>query len=162
MWTVGPAQSVDPRVVIRECRLQLRRICSKGESAELKPVDIGIAGLSVHSGGSRQVDADLRIGDRRFVVQLVADDVHAKAKVVDQAVVEYVSFGDAAEPAVQRNAQREVEVVGTGLASGLDAVRIGSERFEGAGIGPEKAFGEMIFPAAEFAIPVHRELVIGE
>src|ERR1039458_8997112 len=141
MRTVGPAHGVDPGVVIGKCRLQLCWVSSKGESVELKPVDIGIAGLSAYSNGSGQINANLRIGDRRLVIQLVADDVDAKAKVVDQAVVKYVSFGNAAEPAMQRNVQREVEVVDAGLASGLDAVRIGSKRFEGVGIGPEKAFG---------------------
>ncbi len=134
----------------------------KAEGAELKPVHIGVSGLAVYAGGGGQVDPDLRPGDGRFVVQFVADDVNAKAELIDQAIVEHMGFSDAAEAAVQRNIQREVQVVGTGQASGLDAERIGAERLEGIGIGPEEAFRQTVLAAAKFSIPVRRELVVRE
>ena len=112
--------------------------------------------MSVHSSCGGQIDADLRIGDGRLVIQPVADDVDAEAEFVDQGIVEHVSFGDAAEAAMQGNIEREVQIVGTGLAAGLNAVRIGAEGLKRVGIGPEEALGKTVFPAAKFAVPVQR------
>ena len=154
--TAGPAHRVEPGVVIRERRLQLGGIRPKGPSAELKPVHVGIA------VGGRQVDANVRPGDGRLVIQLVADDVDAKAEFIDQNIAEQVSFGNAAETAVQRNIQGKIQIVGAGLATGLDPVGIRTERLEGIGIGPEEALGQTVFATVEFAIPRFCELVVRE
>src|SRR5579863_8540660 len=71
-------------------------------------------------------------------------------------------FGDAAETAVQGNIQWEVQVVDTGLAASLNAVRIRAERLERIGIGPEEALRQVILAATEFAIPIRRKLVVRE
>ena len=118
--------------------------------------------MAIYPDRSGQVDSNLRARDGRFIIQFVADDVNANAELVDQAVVEYVSFGDAAEAAVQRNIQGEVEVVGAGLAAGLDPERIRSKGLKGIGIRPEEALGQAVLAATEFAVPVQGELVIGK
>ena len=121
--SAGPTHSVDPSVVIGQSRLQLRWVRAKGKAIKLKPVYVGIARLPVYSSCSGQVNAHLRIGNWWLIIQLVADDVYAEAEFIDQTTAEYMCIGDAAEAAMQRNVQGEIQVVGTGLASSLDPVR---------------------------------------
>ena len=85
--TFRPAERVNPSQVVGERRLQLRRVGSEAERAELQTVDVGIASLAVHSRRGGQIDADLCVGDRRLIAEPVADDVDAKAEFVDQALV---------------------------------------------------------------------------
>ena len=157
-----PTRGVDPGVVVGQCGLQLGGIGAKTEGVKLKPVDIGIAGLAVYADGRRQVDANLRIGHGRLVVQPVTDNVDAEAEFVDQGIGENVGFGDAAEPAVQGNIQWEVQVVRARLPASLNAVGIGSERLKGSGVGPEEALRKAILAGAKFTIPVRGELVVAE
>ena len=117
MLAVGPADRVEPDKIVGQRILQLRRIRSKRPAPELQSVHVGIA---FGSGRCGQIDAQLRARNRCLIVQLVADDVDAEAEFVDQVGAEDVSFGQAAEAAVQRDLDREIQIVRCGRESDLD------------------------------------------
>jgi hypothetical protein len=50
----------------------------------------------------------------------VANDVHAKTKLVDQSIAEGVGFRDAAEASPQRDVEGEIQVAGKSRIAGLD------------------------------------------
>src|SRR6516162_715468 len=162
MLAMTPTDRVQPGVIIGERILQLGRIRPKRERVELKTVDIGITGLPIHAFGGWQINSDLRVRDRRLIAELVANDVDSKTKFINQVVAENVCLRDASESAMQGNAQWKVEIVRSRLASGLDTVRIGSEGFESVRIGPEEPLRKTILAAVKVAIPIERELIIGE
>ena len=131
-----PAHSVEPNEIIRQCRLQLRGIGAEGPAPKLQAVHVRIAQGTLGGG---QVNADLRSGNRRLVIQFVADDVDAEAEFVHQVVGENVRFRDAPEAAVQGNFQREVQIVGGRGTTRLNLKGVGTKGFKRIGVGPEEA-----------------------
>ena len=96
----GPAYGIEPHKIIRERRLQLRRIGPKFEGVEVQTIHVWVARLAIDAGRGRQVDADLRPRDRCPVVQPIADDVNPKPEFVHQRVAEDVSLSNAAKAAM--------------------------------------------------------------
>src|SRR5437879_13924701 len=93
----GPAYGIEPHKIIRERRLQLRSVGPKLEGVEVQTIHVWVARLAIDAGRGRQVDADLRPGDRCPVVQPIADDIDPKPKFVHQRVAENLSLGYAAK-----------------------------------------------------------------
>ncbi len=153
---MAPTQRVEPGEIVREGVLQLRRVRAKSPGSELQSVHVGIL------VGGRQIDADVRARDGCFVIELVADDVYPKPEFIHKCVAEEMRLRDAAEPAVQRNAEGEIEIVRARQATGLDSVGIRSERLEGRRVRPEEANGEVILAAAKVTVPVGSELIVGK
>ncbi len=54
------------------------------------------------------MDPEVSSRDGGLVVELVADNVDPKTKLIDQRVREGMSFSDTTEPAVERNVEREI------------------------------------------------------
>jgi len=116
----------------------LGRICAETPGAELQAIHIRIARLPVYANGGRQVDADLRACDGRFVIQFIADDVDAESEFIDEGVAENVGLSDAAKPAVKGYIQREIQVVDAGVGRRLNAERVCAKRLVSIGVRPEK------------------------
>ena len=108
-----PTQRIKPHKTVRERFLRLLRERTERERAECKAINVGI---TIRRG---QVDAHLRIRDRRNVMQLVTDDVDSEAELIHQRVGEQVCLGKAPHAVVQGNVQRKVQVIRRGRAASL-------------------------------------------
>src|SRR5205807_3036243 len=102
---VRPAQGVKPDKTVRERPLGLLREWTESKGSKCEAINIGI---TIRGG---QIDSHLRIGDRRHVVQFVADDIDPETELIYRRVGEQMSLRHAAHPIVQWDIQREVQIV---------------------------------------------------